>query len=227
MSKHPKFRKLSNNQSDELIKTAGWADQMKKFFSFGDDFTEDKYKDALTYLAALPQGFDLTKKYDLSAIYHALEMDKKRGYNNTSSSEGAYEMNDANLMKEIEDFKKNTPSNLKDLLSDEPVKDLSNINVPETSDRYKAMREKLYGKSTANSNAKFVKTSAKEDIDDLKSKIPSWNIQDVLNDMAKFSKDNNLSSAEKQRSMMGVLSEYEKSIAPLSQYLKKNDIKYK
>jgi hypothetical protein len=223
MSKHPKFKKLSNNS----IKTAGWADLLK-FFNIGEDFNEDKYKNALSYLGALPQGFsNLNDKYDLSAIYHALEMDKNRGFNGTSASQGAYEMNDLDLMKEIENFKKNPPSNLKDLLTDEPVEDLSNINVPETSDRYKAMREKLYNKSSANSVAKFVKTSAKENIDELNSKIPNWDIKDVLNDMAKVTNDSSLSSAEKQRSMMSVLSEYEKSIAPLSQYLRKNDIKYK
>jgi hypothetical protein len=45
--------------------------------------------------------------------------------------------------------------------------------------------------------------------------------------MAKVASKNDLSSAEKQMQMTTILSQYEKSIAPLSQYLEKNGIQPK
>jgi hypothetical protein len=45
--------------------------------------------------------------------------------------------------------------------------------------------------------------------------------------MAKVATRKDLSNEEKRENMANVLSQYERDMAPLSQYFKKNDIKYK
>jgi hypothetical protein len=52
-------------------------------------------------------------------------------------------------------------------------------------------------------------------------------MNDVLQEMAKVASRKDLSPSEKRESMTNVLVEYEKLIAPLNQYFKQNDIKYK
>lgn len=190
------------------------------------NFSEQELKDAAEYITALIPGMT-TDRYSPSAFYHALEMDKNRGYNNTPASQGAYEMTDPKFLKELENFKKNPPSNLKNLLTDEPISSLENANVDESSERYKSMRKNLYGGSDVSSKPKFIKTSQKSGADEFKKIIPNWEITDVLNDMAKVAVRKDLSKAEKQQGMVNILSEYEKDIAPFHQYLKSNDIKYK
>jgi len=52
-------------------------------------------------------------------------------------------------------------------------------------------------------------------------------MNDVLQEMAEVASRKDLSPSEKRESMANVLSKYEREMAPLSQYFKKNDIKYK
>jgi hypothetical protein len=213
----------------------------------GDDLTDllnkENIKQNLVFLASLFPGW--TDRYSPSAFYHALETDNPRGYLGTKHSQGAYEQISPALLKKIEEFKKNPPKDLKDLLTDKPISNLQNINVPESSDRYKSMREKLYPSSTtstttstatsptsgttssASSNQRFVKTSQRVKAEELKNAMPKWTIEDVLRDMAKFAARKDLSPNEKQQGMVSILSQYEKSIAPLSNFLDKNDIQYK
>lgn len=188
-------------------------------------FDENELKELLPYLVAIfkPQS---QFRYSPDAFKNVLEKDRNTGYNGTSHTQGAFQKTDPNILEQVEKFKNKPPKNLKDLRTDKPVK-IQNINVPNTSDRYKSMRSKLDGKSAENSESKFVKTAAKIGVDDFKKLLPSWDISNVLTSMKSEADKTNLSPAEKQQNMMNILSEYEKSIAPLSQYLKKNDIKYK
>jgi hypothetical protein len=221
-----KFKKIAAIPLKGLPKLDSVADIAKLLGGneADDVFNQANIKQNLKFLASLLAGW--TDRYSPSAFYHALETDENRGYNNTKHSQGAFEMTDPKLLKAVEDFKKNPPSNLTDFVTKEPVKSLENISVPETSDRYKAMRDKLYP-STASSKAKFVKTSTKQDSDELKSVIPKWSIQDVLSEMEKVAAKEDYSVAERQMEMTNILSQYEKEIAPLSQYLEKNGIQYK
>jgi hypothetical protein len=57
--------------------------------------------------------------------------------------------------------------------------------------------------------------------------MPKWSIQDVLSAMEKVAAKEDYSVAERQMEMTNILSQYEKEIAPLSQYLEKNGIQYK
>jgi len=184
------------------------------------NINEKDIKQNLKYLASLFSGW--TDRYAPTAFYEALETDESRGYNDTKESQGAFEMTDPKLLKAVEDFKKNPPKNLKDLVTDEPVDNLQNISVPESSNRYKSMRDRL----TA-SSAKFVKVSAKQDAEELKNIIPEWNIEDVLQAMQRVAEKEGYSVAEKQQEMTSILSEYERNISPLSQYLEKNGIQFK
>lgn len=188
-------------------------------------FDEKELKELLPYYLALFKPFQNESRYSPAAFEQALEKNKNIGYKGTSHSQGAYQKTDPNILKQVQKFKKNPPKNFKDLRTNEPTK-LDNINVPNTSDRYKSMRSKLYGKSAENTEAKFIKTSANENAD-VSKLLPNWDINDVLNSMKAVADKANLSSAEKQQNMINILSEYEKSIAPLSQFLDKNDIKYK
>jgi len=221
-----KFKKMSAvpKKLPAITSVDDIAKLISNFTNADDIFNEKDMKQNMKYLASLLAGW--TDRYSPSAFYHALETDKNRGFNDTKHSQGAYEMMSPELVKAVEDFKKNPPSNLTDFVTDKPVKSLENITVPESSGRYKAMQEKLYP-STASSTARFVKTSEKKDEEELKKLMPKWSIQDVLTDMAKVASKNDLSSAEKQMQMTSILSQYEKSIAPLSQYLEKNGIQPK
>jgi len=217
----------SSSSSGVGAATKPILDAIKSLFGAkSKDFSEAEFKEAAEYITALFPGWT-DKRYSPSAFYHALEMDKNRGYNDTIHSQGAYEMTDPKFLSDIADFKKNPPANLTNLLTNEPIDSLENINVDETSDRYKAMRKKLYAENKVSNNPKFIKTSQQSNAEDLKKVIPNWNITDVLNDMAKVAARKDLSNAEKQQGMVNILSEYEKSISPLNQYLKNNDIKYK
>lgn len=218
-------------------------DILKMISSPGDDLTDilnkENIKQNLTYLAALLPGW--TDRYSPSAFYHALETDGKRGYNDTKHSQGAYEMMSDKLIKAIQDYKKNPPKDMKDLVTDKPFSKIENINVPESSDRYKAMREKLYppstspattspttpATSTADVNKRFVKTSQRSTSVDLQKVLPKWTVEDVLRDMAKFASRTDLSPIEKKQGMVNILNQYEKSIAPLSNFLNNNGIQYK
>jgi hypothetical protein len=211
----PKFDSLASFMN--FIKTNP-EEEVAKFF------TGENSKRNLNYLASMLMGWT-TDRYTPSAFKHVLEMDEKRGYNNTKASQGAYEMMSPEIMQQLEDFKKNPPSNLTDFVTKEPVKSLENITVPETSDRYKAMEEKLYGKNA--SSQKFIKTSQAGTAQDLKKVMPEWTIETVLKDMANVAKNPRLSNAEKQKSMFDVLNNYERQIAPLSEYLRKNGIQPK
>lgn len=221
-----KFKKLSAvptklpaiNSVDDIAKL------ISNFTNADDIFNEKDVKQNMKYLASLLAGW--TDRYSPSAFYHALETDKNRGFNDTKHSQGAYEMMSPELVKAVEDFKKNPPSNLTDFVTDEPVKSLENISVPESSDRYKAMQERLYP-TTASSKARFVKTSQKNEVEELKKIMPKWSIQDVLSAMQKVAEKEDYSVAEKQMEMTNILSQYEKEIAPLSQYLEKNGIQPK
>lgn len=221
-----KFKKLSAvptklpaiNSVDDIAKL------ISNFKNADDIFNEKDVKQNMKYLASLLAGW--TDRYSPSAFYHALETDKNRGFNDTKHSQGAYEMMSPELVKAVEDFKKNPPSNLTDFVTDEPVKSLENISVPESSDRYKAMQERLYP-TTASSKARFVKTSQKNEAEELKKIMPKWSIQDVLSAMQKVAEKEDYSVAEKQMEMTNILSQYEKEIAPLSQYLEKNGIQPK
>jgi hypothetical protein len=197
---------------------------------FGENaknFSPDELKEAMEYVTSLMAGLNLPERYKPSAFISALEMDKNRGYKDTAHSQGAYEMKNPEMQKEIEDFKKNAPSNLKDLLTDKPIENLENINLDESSDRYKSMREKLFGNTTANASSKFVKTSQTQGVNEFSKLVPKWDMNDVLQEMAKVASRKDLSPSEKRESMTNVLVEYEKLIAPLNQYFKQNDIKYK
>ena len=239
MSNTEKFRKLAAPPpAPPPARSTGGSSAAAKllnyFKNFGinlmgqdaENFDERELKEALEYLAGLTSGWTLDR-YKPSAFQYALEMDKNRGYKDTALSQGAVEMRNPTQQAEIEAFKRQHPSGLKDLLTEKPIENLDNINVDESSDRYKAMKEKLFGDSTANTNTKFIKTSQKRGVDEFKKIVPQWTINDVLADMAKQASRQDISNAEKQRNMMNVLSEYEKDIAPLSRYLKSNDIKYK
>lgn len=184
------------------------------------------FKESIPYLLALFGAPDEKFRYKPSAFLDVLEKNKHKGYNNTFVSQGAFQPTNSNILKQVEKFRKSPPANLKDLRTKEPVK-LDNINVPNSSDRYKSMRSKLYGKSAEDHNLEFLKTSQNTQVNDFKKLLPSWDISNVLTSMKSEADKTNLSPAEKQQNMMNILSEYEKSIAPLSQYLKKNDIKYK
>jgi hypothetical protein len=228
-----KFRKIAANPPSPALK-----DNLPKFNNFSSfmDFVKDPSNDIekffsganskrnLNYLASMMMGWT-TDKYTPSAYKHVLEMDDYRGINKTKASQGAYEMMSPELMKQVEDFKKNPPKDLKNSYTDEPIKSLENITVPESSERYKAMQEKLYPKTS--SSQKFVKTSARNTSDDLKKVMPEWNIDNVLNDMVTVAKNPRLSAAEKQKNMFDVLNRYERSIAPLSDFLRKNGIQPK
>lgn len=239
MSNTEKFRKLAAPPpaSPKPVSTGGsssgrnplnFLQNIGQYF-FGENaanFDEREFKEALEYLTGLTHGWTLDR-YKPSAFQYALEMDKNRGYKDTALSQGAVEMRNPTQEAEIEAFKKQHPSGLKDLLTDKPLENLDNINIDESSDRYKAMKEKLFGNSTANANTKFIKTSQKKQIDELKKIVPKWTMNDVLADMAQQASRNDISNAEKQRNMANILSKYEKDMAPLSQYLRSNDIKYK
>jgi hypothetical protein len=194
-----------------------------------DIFNQSNIKQNLSFLASLLAGW--TDRYSPSAFYHALETDKNRGYNDTKHSQGAYEEISPELLKLVEDFKKNPPKNLKDLVSGQPISNLENISVPESSNRYKSMRDKLNpstnNSANANSQSRFIKTSDKNNSDELKNVMPKWSIQDVLSAMEKVAAKEDYSVAERQMEMTNILSQYEKEIAPLSQYLEKNGIQYK
>jgi hypothetical protein len=194
-----------------------------------DIFNQSNIKQNLSFLASLLAGW--TDRYSPSAFYHALETDKNRGYNDTKHSQGAYEEISPELLKLVEDFKKNPPKNLKDLVSGQPISNLENISVPESSNRYKSMRERLNpstnNSANANSQSRFIKTSDKNNSDELKNVMPKWSIQDVLSAMEKVAAKEDYSVAERQMEMTNILSQYEKEIAPLSQYLEKNGIQYK
>lgn len=201
---------------------------------FQGDQTEDVFNQAnikqnLSFLASLLAGW--TDRYSPSAFYHALETDKNRGYNDTKHSQGAYEEISPELLKLVEDFKKNPPKNLKDLVSGQPISDLKNISVPESSNRYQSMRDKLNPSSNNSANAnlqsRFIKTSNKNNANQLKNVIPKWTIEDVLSAMEKVAAKEDYSVAERQMEMTNILSQYEKEIAPLSQYLEKNGIQPK
>jgi hypothetical protein len=132
-------------------------------------------------------------------------------------------------MEEVKKFKKNPPNDLKDV-DGKPIKSLENINLPETSGRYKAMEEQLYPeekKEAQNTNSKFVKTSQVSKAKELERIVPKWTIEDVIKDMARFAKRSDLSQVDKQQTMINILSNYEKLIAPLSNFLNKNGIQYK
>lgn len=187
-----------------------------------DVFNLGNMKNNMSFLASLLAGW--TDRYSPSAFYHALETDKNRGYNDTKHSQGAYETISPELLKAVEDFKKNPPKNLKDLVSGKPLSNVENITVPESSNRYQAMRDKL---NSANSQTKFIKTSDKKESEEIRKIVPKWTIEDVLTDMAKVASKKDLPNAEKQQQMVNILSQYERSIAPLSQYLEKNGIQYK
>ena len=212
------------------------ANPVKGFFDllsekmFGENaknFSPDELKEAMEYVTSLLAGWNLPERYKPSAFISALEMDKNRGYKDTAHSQGAYEMKNPEMQKELEDFKRNSPSNMKDLLTKEQIENLENINLDESSDRYKAMKEKLFGNTTANASSKFVKTSQTQGVNEFNKLVPKWNINDVLQDMAKVASRKDLSEAEKRQSMTNVLTEYERQIAPLNQYFRKNDIQYK
>lgn len=222
-----KFRKVAAIPAKLPWQDLGNVSSIMKLLS-GDNnddvFNLSNMKQNASFLASLLAGW--TDRYSPSAFYHALETDKNRGYNDTKHSQGAFEMTDPKLLKAIEDFKKNPPKNLKDLVSGEPINGVENISVPESSNRYQAMRDKL-NSSTANSQSKFIKTSDKKDSDELKKIMPKWSIQDVLSAMQKVAEKEDYSVAEKQMEMTNILSQYERSIAPLSQYLEKNGIQPK
>jgi hypothetical protein len=206
-----------------------FSNMTNKAFGMGDSqkFSPEEIKEALGYLAALIPGWNIKERYKPSAFIHALEMDKNRGYKDTALSQGAYEMRNPELQKELEDFKKNAPSNMKDLLTKQPIENLENINLDESSDRYKDMREKLFGNTTASASSKFVKTSQTQGVNEFSKLVPKWDMNDVLQAMAKVAIRQDLSTEEKREGMTNVLSQYEREMAPLSQYFKKNDIKYK
>ena len=225
----------------------------------GDDLTDilnkENIKQNLIYIASLFPGW--TDRYSYDAIPWALETDKSRGYKGTKHSQGAYENLSPELLKKIEEFKKNPSKNMKDLLTEKPISRIQNINVPETSDRYKAMREKLYptvksentntattnsedskpslqgieskiSNASTNSNKRFIKTSQRIKAEDIQKLLPDWTIEEVLFRMANQASRTDLpNDNEKRLAMINVLREYEEKIAPLSNFLKNYDIKYK
>ncbi len=223
-----KFKKIAAGEGSG-IKLPGVGQAMSWLLNpeggSSDLFDEDFIKNNMQFLTALLPGW--SDRYSPSAFYHALELDKNRGYNDEKHSQGAYEMLSPELKKSIEEFKKNPPKNLKDFVTDKPIESLQNITVPEGSERYKAMKAKLDGTATANKSNKFVKTSANTQADELRKLVPNWDIKTVLNDMAKIAARTDMSTPEKQQNMATILSQYERQIAPLSDYLDKNGIKYK
>ena len=224
-----KFRKVAAIPA-KLPGNAGMEGLFSQFMDAKDmdEFLNKKnISRNLQFIAALFPGF--TDRYSPSAFYHALEYDKDRGYNNTSHSQGAHELLDPKIMEEVKKFKKNPPKDLKDV-DGKPIKSLENINLPETSGRYKAMEEQLYPeekKEAQNTNSKFVKTSQVSKAKELERIVPKWTIEDVIKDMARVAKRSDLSQVDKQQTMINILSNYEKSIAPLSNFLNKNGIQYK
>lgn len=207
-----------NNKTNEQKARDLWENFKSNFFD------EEELRELLPYFFAGLKPFQNEFRYSPAAFEQALETNKNIGYNGTSHSQGAYQKTDPKVLEQVKKFKKSPPKNLKDLRTKQPTK-LDNINVPSTSDRYKSMRSKLYGKSAENTEAKFIKTSANNT--DISKLLPNWNINDVLTSMKSVADKTNLSPAEKQQNMINILAEYEKSIAPLSQFLDKNDIKYK
>ena len=185
------------------------------------------FKESIPYLLAFFQTSPNDKlRYNPKAFESVLEKNKHKGYNNTSVSEGAFQPTDPKILRKVDKFRKKSPTNLKDFRTNEPVK-LDNINVPSSSDRYKSMRSKLYGKSAEDQSSDFIKTSQNTQVDDFNKLLPEWEISDVLKSMSSVANKTDIADAEKQQSMINILSQYEKSIAPLSQFLDKNDIKYK
>jgi arginine deiminase len=92
------------------------------------------------------------------------------------------------------------------------------------------MEEQLYPeekKEAQNTNSKFVKTSQVSKAKELERIVPKWTIEDVIKDMARVAKRSDLSQVDKQQTMINILSNYEKLIAPLSNFLNKNGIQYK
>jgi hypothetical protein len=220
-SKDPAKDPAKTNKPSSNSKKSDLLDNLKDNL-----FNEDELKELLPYLVAIFKPYDNKFRYSPNAYKKALEGDGNIGYKGTSHSQGAYQKTDPKILNQVKKFKKNPPKNLKDLRTDEPV-NLQNINVPNTSDRYKSMRSKLYPKSAESFDTKFIKTSANTEVDEFNKLLPKWDISDVLKSMASVANKTNVPDAEKQQSMMNILSEYEKSIAPLSQFLDKNDIKYK
>lgn len=224
-----KFRKIAATPA-KLPGNSGMSGLFSEFMNAKDidEFLNKKnISTNLQFIAALFPGF--TDRYAPSAFYHALEYDKPRGYNGTYHSQGAYELLDPKIMEEVKKFKKNPPKDLKDV-DGKPIKSLENINLPETSGRYKAMEEQLYPeekKEAQNTNTKFVKTSQVSRAKELEKIVPKWTIEDVVKDMARVAKRSDLSKADKQQTIINILSNYEKQIAPLSDFLKKNGIQYK
>lgn len=229
MSKFRKVAAVPIKMPKLDLSAAGLAKLFQGNQTAEDVFNQSNIKQNLSFLASLLAGW--TDRYSPSAFYHALETDKNRGYNDTKHSQGAYEEISPELLKLVEDFKKNPPKNLKDLVSGQPISNLENISVPESSNRYKSMRERLNpstnNSANANSQSRFIKTSDKNNSDELKNVMPKWSIQDVLSAMEKVAAKENYSVAERQMEMTNILSQYEKEIAPLSQYLEKNGIQYK
>jgi adenylate kinase family enzyme len=78
-----------------------------------------------------------------------------------------------------------------------------------------------------NTYTKFVKSSQVSRALELEKIVPKWTIEDVVKDMARVAKRSDLSQADKQQTIINILSNYEKQIAPLSDFLKKNGIQYK
>jgi hypothetical protein len=223
-----KFRKVAQKTGfiENLPKINSWSSFMDWIKSNPDDklmqfFSGNNAKRNLNYLAGLMMGWS-NDRYGPKAYEHVMN---SKGYGNTEASQGAFEVMSPDISKQLEDFKNNPPKNLTDFVTHQPLESLDNITVPESSDRYKAMEEKLYGKNA--SSKKFVKTSQNAKAEELKKIVPEWTIENVLNDMAKAANNPRLSNAEKQKSMFDVLNNYERQIAPLSQYLEKNGIKPK
>ena len=251
-----KFRKIAAIQTKFPKDLSGL---FKMLTSEGDDLTDilnkENIKQNLIYLASLFPGW--SDRYSYDAIPWALETDKPRGYKGTKHSQGAFENLSPELLKKIEEFKKNPSKDMKDLLTDKPLSRIENINVPETSDRYKAMREKLYptlkseksntatsnsednkasiqsieskiSNASINSNKRFIKTSETYKAEDIQKLLPNWTIEEVLVKMSNEALRTDLSNDNQKRlAMINVLREYEESIAPLSNFLKKYDVKYK
>jgi hypothetical protein len=201
-------------------------DALKTIFDI-DSGDMASFKESIPYLLAFFQASPSEKfRYSPKAFKSVLEKNKHKGYKNTSVSEGAFQPTDPNILKEVEKFRKKPPTDLKDFRTKEPVK-LDNINVPSSSGRYKSMRSKLYGKSAEDQSSDFIKTSQNTQVNDFNKLLPEWDISDVLKSMSSVANKTDIADAEKQQSMINILSQYEKSIAPLSQFLDKNDIKYK
>lgn len=229
-----KFRKISSSSGSKNFKDfAGKLFSKKDFFdlinlggkdgNFGEIqsfFSNENSKRNLNYIAGLLMGFPMGdgKPYSSEAFQHVL---KTPGYQNTNASQGAYEKLSPEIIKQLEEFKKNPPKNLIDYATKERVTSLENENISETDPRYKAMKETLSNIS----QKRFIKTSANQGLDELKKVMPEWTIENVIKDMAKVANNKMMSSAEKQKNMFAVLNQYENFIAPLGEYLQKNGIK--